>query len=586
MSRTKATSSEATPSPTPPTGPTAPAPAGRAGVRRLAVVAEACGAVLYLAGAASGSFGFFDALPSAEQAAVGCAAVALLLLRRKVPIMALLGLAVVAGILPTAGLLTAVVAYTAARRVDNPRHRAGVLLAAAALPVVTGVFGTLATDYGSWLAGFALGALVAGVGVLIPGLVGSSKGQQERLVLALRDRAASAEQARRLADSASRAEERARITAEMHDLVGHRLSLISLHSGGLEMALAATAPELKEEAAQVRLATRDAMRELREVLGVLGPLGRDTGTDALTDATGTRSDIAALAEESRAAGIPVAFTWDGPDLDTLEPRLRRAVHRVVRESLTNIHRYAPSATTELSVAHTTDRIRLVIRNGAPRTAPEATTGLGTGSGLTGLRERLRLLGGELRAEPTAVGGFLVEASLPLHPAAAAPAAPPAETPPHRDPVHTDALPGVLRHLPGVAAGVLGLAGVGAMLLLGLSLVQSARPVVGSVPDRTVHLGMTREDVRATVGFESDLAGAAAAGREPPRPPGTACLFPYETDRGTHGRLALTRYCFRNDVLVDIKKFTVPIAPEGPTATPAPTSPTSPPTSPTAPGSPR
>ncbi|MEU9116721.1 histidine kinase [Streptomyces sp. NPDC048483] len=566
MSRTKATP------------PDAPARrTGRTGVRWLAVAAEAGGAVLYLAGAASGSFGFFDALPSSVQAATGCAAVALLLLRRKLPIMAMLGLAAVAGALPVAGLLTAVVAYTAARRIDDPRHRAAVLLAAAALPVAVGVLGTLATGYGSWLAGFALGALVAGVGVLIPGLVGSSRGQQERLVLALRDRAAAAEQARQLAESASRAEERARIAAEMHDLVGHRLSLISLHSGGLEMALGAKAPELKQEAAQVRLATRDAMRELREVLGVLGPLGRDTGTDALTDATGTRSDLAALAEESRAAGVPVTFTWDGPDLDTLEPRLRRAVHRVVRESLTNIHRYAPSARAELTVTHTGDRIRIRVRNGAPPTPPEATTGLGTGSGLPGLRERLRLLGGELRAEPTAVGGFLVEASLPRHPdedsvtTVPDPAAPPAETP---APPASDAPRHIrlLHHLPGLAAGLLGLTGVGAMLLFGLTLVQSARPVVDGVPDRTVRKGMTKDEVRSAVGFESDLVSAAAAGREPARPPRTSCFFPYETDSGTHGRLGITRYCFRNDILVDISNFTVPMAPEGPSATPTPVTP--------------
>ncbi|MFG2135534.1 sensor histidine kinase [Streptomyces sp. NPDC048650] len=546
--------------------------------RWAAPVGELCAALLYMAGAASASLGFFDLLASEAQAALACAAVALLLLRRKLPIMAMLGLAAVAGTLPISGMLTAVVAYTAARRIEAPRHRAAVLSVAAALPVTVSVLGTVATGYGSWLVGAALGFLVAGVCVLIPGLVGSSRGQQERLVLALRDRAATAEQARQLAESASRAEERARIAAEMHDLVGHRLSLISLHSGGLEMALAAKAPELTADAAQVRLATREAMRELREVLGVLGPLGRDTGTDALTDATGTRSDLTALAEESRAAGIPVTLSWDGPDLDALEPRLRRAVHRVVRESLTNIHRYAPSAAAELAVTHTEERIRVRVRNGAPPVAPEATTGLGTGRGLPGLRERLRLLGGELRAEPTASGGFLVTASLPRHPATATvpdPAAPPAETPPRRAP---DTRPGIprplrpLRHLPGVAAALLGLTGVGTMLLLGLSLVQSSRPMADSVPDRTVRTGMSEADVRAAVGFESDLAGAAAAGREPPRPPGTACFFPYGTDRATHGRLALTRYCFRHDTLVEIKKFTVPTAPHGPSATPAPTAP--------------
>ena len=135
--------------------------------------------------------------------------------------------------------------------------------------------------------------------VVVPGLVGIAAGQQDRLLRALRERAAAAEEARRLADSESRMRERSRIAAEMHDLVGHRLSLVSLHAGGLEMALLKEAPELRDEAAVVRRATRDAMQELREALGVLGPLARDTGTDALTDATGTRADIEALVEESR-----------------------------------------------------------------------------------------------------------------------------------------------------------------------------------------------------------------------------------------------------------------------------------------------
>ena len=422
--------------------------------------------------------------------------------------------------------------------------------------------GTTAAGYGSWLVGFALGVVVAGVGVLVPGLVGSSVGQQDRLVVALRETAAAAEEARRLADNASRVEERARIAAEMHDLVGHRLSLISLHSGGLEMALATKAPELKDDATQVRLATRDAMQELREVLGVLGPLGRDTGTGVLTDATGTRADIEALAEESRAVGIPVEFAWEGPDLADLEPRVRRAVHRVVRESLTNIHRYATGAAVELTVTRAGGRVGVRVRNGAPPAPPEATTGLGTGRGLTGLRERVRLLGGELRAEPTAVGGFLVDASLPSNPETAVPddgtdaAAPPAD-----DPAEASRS-GALRHLPGAAAALLGLVGAGAMLFFGISLVESSRPAADSVPDRTVRTGMTRDEVRSVVGWGSDVVSAAAAGREPPRPPGTDCLFPYETHRNAKG-LEVTRYCFRGGILVDGATFTVPMAPTGP-----------------------
>ncbi|OKI09912.1 two-component sensor histidine kinase [Streptomyces sp. CB02923] len=549
-------------SPTP--RPYEAAPPRRRKRRRLAVLLETGTAFGYLGvlGALGPyAMGYFELLPTEVKLALCAGAAALLPFRRRFPVTCLLVLAAFAGALPICGMLTALVAYDAIRRVDGPRRRTVVLFTATVIPVLTAIVGTVCAGYGSWRYGFAQGIVVGGVGILVPGLVGSSRGQQDRLVVALRERAAAAEEARRLIDSASRVEERSRIAAEMHDLVGHRLSLISLHSGGLEMALATKAPELKDEAAQVRAATRDAMNELRAVLGVLGPLGRDTGTEALTDATGTRADIDALAEESRAAGITVTVRWQGTDLDGLEPRVRRAVHRVVRESLTNVHRYATGAAVELTVEHTDDRVRVTVRNGAPPASPEATTGLGTGRGLTGLRERVGLLGGELRTGPTGVGGFLVEATVPARPTTPAASTERPETATafltaeeHRQ---SGALPGFLRHLPGLATGVLGLVGVGTMLAFGLSLVESSRPVPEPLTQDSIHVGMDRHDVESAYLYDNDLARAAAAGHEPRRPGGTDCMFPYTGDEAVGGRLKLTRYCFRADVLTDIDTFWVP-----------------------------
>ncbi|WP_206507112.1 sensor histidine kinase [Streptomyces chrestomyceticus] len=550
---------------TPPTPrPYEAAPPRRRKRRRLAVLLEVGTAFGYLS--VLGALGpyamsYFDLLPIEVKLALCAGAAALLPFRRRFPVTILLILAALAGALPICGMLTALVAYDAIRRVDGPRRRTVVLFTATMIPMLTAVAGTAGTGYGSWRYGLAQGIVVGGVGILVPGLVGSSRGQQDRLVVALRERAAAAEEARRLTDSASRVEERSRIAAEMHDLVGHRLSLISLHSGGLEMALATKAPELKDEAAQVRAATRDAMNELRAVLGVLGPLGRDTGTEALTDATGTRADIDALAEESRAAGIAVTVRWQGPDLDGLEPRVRRAVHRVVRESLTNVHRYATGASVELTVEHTDDRVRVTVRNGAPPAPPEATTGLGTGRGLTGLRERVGLLGGTLRTGPTGVGGFLVEATVPAHPAAPAASAAHPETSPAsltaEEHHQSGALPGILRHLPGLATGILGLVGVGTMLAFGLSLVESSRPVKEPLSPESIHVGMGREAVESAYLYDNDLARAAAAGHEPRRPSSTDCIFPYTGEEALGGRLKLTRYCFRGDVLTDIDRFWVP-----------------------------
>ncbi|MDG4863816.1 histidine kinase, partial [Streptomyces sp. T-3] len=346
---------------------------------------------------------------------LGMIALSLFVVRRRLPLLSVLGLAALMAVLPPVGLVTAVATYTTTRQVAAARRRIALLLAASVVTMLTCF--TLAPHLalGSQLFGLALGAVLAATTVLVPGLIGTSAGQQDRLLLALRERTAAAEQAQRLADSESRIHERSRIAAEMHDLVGHRLSLISLHAGGLEMALQKESPELQEEAALVRMATKDAMNELREVLGVLGPLGRDTGTDALTDATGTRADIEALVEESRRGGIPVDFDWEGPDLDIREARVRRAVHRVVRESLTNVHRYAAGAHVTVAVTHTDEQVGIRVRNGLPPTPPSVTTGLGSGRGLTGLRERVTLLGGFLEAGATPSGGFLVEAAIPADP---------------------------------------------------------------------------------------------------------------------------------------------------------------------------
>lgn len=551
--------------------------------------------------------------------AIGAAAVLLFTVRRRFPATALIAMAVATSALPAAGMLMAVTAYTAAKLLVPSRRRWLALLGTTVgLPVLSTLLAPV-FDIGSHSYGFALGAVLAATTVLVPGLVGTAEGQQQRLLLALGDRAAAAEEARRLAESESRMHERSRIAAEMHDLVGHRLSLISLHAGGLEMALGKESPELRDEASLVRRATGDAMRELREVLGVLGPLGRDTGVGALTDATGTRSDIEALAEESRRGGIPVELSWEGPDLDIRPAQVRRAVHRVVRESLTNVHRYAAGANVTVAVAHTDLRVVLSIRNGLPPTPPEATTGLGSGRGLTGLRERVAVLGGTLTAGPTAVGGFEVAADLPAQPdpeAALVDAdAPPGGPEPGQPPV-VRRLAGLQRRVVTGLTGLLGLAGIGVMMLFGLLLVDEASDGPAYYSPEEPRIGMDRETVEESVYGDDPLVRAAATGREPDRPEdATSCLYPmvssdqvdtywpvpglgqaevtppylhpwpgqswgetpwieperYQSDeeqgsaweRGLDlddgpGWYRITRYCFTGDTLTAIDTFTVPI----------------------------
>ncbi|WP_310727020.1 histidine kinase [Streptomyces sp. N2A] len=499
--------------------------------------------------------------------ALGLVGVALVVVRRRFPVAGVVGLAALMGVVPSVAPLTAVAAYTSTRQWETPRRPVALLLVAAASAMATCAASAPVLGPGSWSFGLALGAVLAVTTVIVPGLVGAGAGQQDRLLRAWRERTAAAEEARRLADSEARVRERSRIAAEMHDLVGHRLSLVSLHAGGLEMVLSRTAPELRDEAAVVGQASRDAMQELREVLGVLGPLGRDTGTDALTDATGTRADIEALIAESRSGGIPVDFSWEGPDLDARPARVRRAVHRVVRESLTNVHRYAAGAQVTVTVRHGDALVEVRVRNGVPPVPPAATTGLGTGRGLIGLRERVTLLGGDLEAGRTPGGGFAVAADIPADPRFGAETADvqPYENEPALTGATDSGLSTLQRRLAGAVTGLLGFAGVGVMMMFGVALVVGAYGPVYHSPKKP-RVGMTREQVQRVVAGDDDAVRAAAAGREPPRPASaTDCIYPWGAGVAKGGRLEIVRYCFRSDTLIAIDRFTVPMVTEKPTS---------------------
>ncbi|MFE0581583.1 sensor histidine kinase [Streptomyces sp. NPDC058874] len=508
------------------------------------------------------------------QLAVLAVGTGLFALRRRLPGAVLLtALAALAGAVPAVGPVTAAAAYCVARRTARPRLRARLLACAGLLLVVC------ATAAGPWLGpgsaayGLALGLALAPTAVVVPGLVGTAQGQQGRLVRALRERGDAAERARRLADSEARIHERSRIAAEMHDLVGHRLSLVSLHAGGLELALERAAPELREEAVLVRRTTRDAMRELRQALGVLGPLGRDTGPDPLTDATGTRTDIEALVAQSRDGGIAVRLDWTGPDLDARPAPVRRAVHRVVREGLTNVHRYAPDAHVTVAVRHGGGQVRVGVRNGARPGPPAPVAEAGTGRGLTGLRERVELLGGTFEAAALPSGGFRVAAALPAEPAGGpasgrTASAPDASRPPStlEAPVTGPPAAGPPAAGPdgrGTAAFLtlgLGLAALSALMVVGIAFVYAAQPSGRTGPAPLPRVGMTYGEVSALGVHDNGAVRAAATGHEPPRPAGAAgCLYPFNGATERHpGGLLIARYCFdAAQRLIAVDRFDVP-----------------------------
>jgi signal transduction histidine kinase len=305
---------------------------------------------------------------------------------------------------------TAFVVFAASRRIPRLGRLWALLGVTAALQTGFSLF-VVHKDTPLWesLLGGVVGSAFF---VLFPAVSGMLLGRRRPMVQLLQERNDYLERARALTAASARSEERAHIAGEMHDMLGHRLSLISIHAGALELATATKAPQLHEQAELIRTTSSLAMAELREILGVLRT---NPEPESLDEDTGTRSDIAALVESSANAGISVSLDWSGDDLHGADPRTRRAVHRVVREALTNVHKHAPSARARVQVAVQGGRARIQVLNG-PSTA---TPGKGTRRGLIGLEERVGLLGGSFSAGPPIEGGFRIAADVPLRPAAQA-----------------------------------------------------------------------------------------------------------------------------------------------------------------------
>jgi signal transduction histidine kinase len=199
-------------------------------------------------------------------------------------------------------------------------------------------------------------------------------------------------------------EERARIARELHDVVAHRVSLMTVQAGAAK-AVAAEDPEGARRAmAAVEEAGRQALDELRHLLGVLRP---ETGLDGLGPQPGL-ADLPRLVEQIRGAGVDVSLATDGVPAG-LPARVDLFAYRIVQEALTNVLKHAgPGARTEVRLG--TDRSGIVIEvvdDGRGATGEGAR-----GHGLVGMRERALLLGGTLDARPRPGGGFRVIAHLP------------------------------------------------------------------------------------------------------------------------------------------------------------------------------
>ncbi|MEV6494583.1 histidine kinase, partial [Actinoplanes sp. NPDC051633] len=245
--------------------------------------------------------------------------------------------------------------------------------------------------------------------------------ERERDLLA--ERARAEERERELLAERARADERVRLAGEMHDVVTHRISLMVLQAGALEVT--SDEPEVRAASQDLREAGVQALAELRDLVGVLRTGEREPA--ALPAGGPGRSPpavrrISDLVEESRSVGLEVELSERGEPA-VAAPTVRRALYRVVQESLTNVHKHAPGSCATVDVVYAPHRVAVDVRNTAPADAGEPALAVaGGGAGLDGLRQRVEMLGGQMSALPATGGGFHVSASMPAF--VPAPAAPP------------------------------------------------------------------------------------------------------------------------------------------------------------------
>jgi signal transduction histidine kinase len=253
------------------------------------------------------------------------------------------------------------------------------------------------------------------VGLLITGVVvgwGLFVRVQRDLVRSLRELAARLQAEQRLTVEQAREGERLRIAREMHDVLAHRVSLLSLHAGALEFRPDAPPEEIADAAGVIRATAHAALEDLRGVVGVLREGAEDGAPEPPQP---TLDQLPGLIEESRAAGMRVRARLDAPDA-TLPSALGRTAYRVVQEGLTNARKHAPGAAVDVAVsASGTEALVVEVVSRRPvGVAVSASSGRmpGAGTGLIGLAERVALAGGELHHGPDAAGDFVLRATLP------------------------------------------------------------------------------------------------------------------------------------------------------------------------------
>ena len=380
-------------------------------------------------------------VPAALGAVLGLAAGSTLLLRRRWAVAVVL---VSVGVAPAEmGFLLGIVSLYTLAATDMPRRIIAALAGASVTATLIMTFIGFQRDMRQdgyapplWVVGLV--AVLMSLGLTAPPvLFGLYVGARRRLVDSLRERADGLQ--RELALLADRAEERAewarneertRIAREMHDVVAHRVSLMVVHAAAFQ----AVAPKDPERAARnaglVGDMGRQALTELREMLGVLRTADRpvqpvplpaqSVGADAAPPMDGgpedgpelpSLADVEALVAESRAAGMTVELSVEG-ERCRYAAAVEQTAYRVVQEALTNVHKHASGARTQVRLACRDEELAVLVVNGPAALGASDVRLPSGGNGLVGMRERVKALDGGFVAAPTDAGGFRVSVLLP------------------------------------------------------------------------------------------------------------------------------------------------------------------------------
>jgi signal transduction histidine kinase len=285
--------------------------------------------------------------------------------------------------------------WTIGWRISGGSALAGLLVGIASWIVVERM---IEGDIGAREIVFA--AVLAGV----PWLAGHSLRQREGEAARLRTRAARLELEQQARDAAAIADERTRVARELHDVLAHSIGVMTVQAGAARLLIDDAPGRAEESLRTVADTGRQALPELRRLLGVLGD-GPPPG--ALSPHPGL-GRLDALVDELRGVGLPVEVTVRGAPGE-LADGVDLAAYRIVQEALTNVLRHGGSAPTQVLVRHRPEAVELEVIDEGPG-APAGQTS--AGHGLIGMRERALLYGGEFEAGNRAGGGFAVRARLP------------------------------------------------------------------------------------------------------------------------------------------------------------------------------